>query len=389
MKEIKFLIRSQANAAKPYGLTLFSLLLVYLFINSSHAALEDDIVEQTDSARNISALELKPTGTWLTVPIPVANPTIGAGLQVALLYLHPKTSSNPDVPNATSGIVGMYTDTESGFVGGFHDGSWKDDLYRFRILAATGEFNLDYFGTGTDSIFKDNPISYSISADMVASQLLRRLPGSKKWFAGIRYMYSKSDAIFNLGTVVPGLPSIDDNMTTSSLGIMANYDSRNNNYYPTAGSYFEFVWTRDQDDWGSDFEFDRLTSFYNYYLPVSEKGVLVLRADVANAHGDVPFYLLPSLSLRGFPSGQYKDNTSLSGHIEWRRKINSRWGFIMFYEAGNVAASMDKIFQTDTITAYGGGIRWQVTEDKLLNLGIDVGFSEDDYAVYVQVGEKF
>ena len=61
----------------------------------------------------------------------------------------------------------------------------------------------------------------------------------------------------------------------------------------------------------------------------------------------------------------------------------------MFYEAGSVADSMDRIFQADTITAYGGGIRWQVTDDKLLNLGVDVGFSDDDYAVYVQVGEKF
>lgn len=347
------------------------------------------MVEQTEHARDIAAIELKPKGTWLTVPIPVANPTIGAGLQVALLYLHPQTSSKPDVPNATSGIIGMYTDTDSWVAGGFHDGNWKDGLYRYRIMAAAGEFNLDFFGTGNDAILKDNPIPYSISADVVASQLLRRVPGSKNWYLGIRYMYSESNAIFNLGTVVPGLPTIADNMTTSSLGIMANYDSRDNNYYPTAGSYFEFVWTRDKDTWGSDFEFNRLTSFYNYYLPLSEKGVLVLRANVASADGDVPFYVLPSLSLRGFPTGQYKDNSTLSGHVEWRRKINPRWGFIMFYEAGSVADSMDEIFQTDTVTAYGGGIRWQVTDDKLLNLGIDVGFSEGDYAVYVQVGEKF
>jgi len=37
----------------------------------------------------------------------------------------------------------------------------------------------------------------------------------------------------------------------------------------------------------------------------------------------------------------------------------------------------------------GGGIRWQVSEDKKLNLVIDVGYSDGESAVYIQVGEKF
>lgn len=325
----------------------------------------------------------------MPVPIPVANPTIGAGLQAALLYLHQQTSADPTVPNATSGIVGMYTDTDSWFAGGFHDGNWKDDLYRFRILAGRGEFNLDFFGTGDDSLLRDNPIPFSIATDAVFSQLLRRIPGSEDWYLGLRYVYFRSNVVFNIGSLIPGLPPVTDDMTTSSLGVMANYDSRDNNYYTSSGSYFEVVWTRDNDAWGSDFSFDKLTSFYNFYYPLSEKSVLALRAHVANAHGDIPFYLLPSLRLRGFPAGQYKDNSSLSGHVEWRRKIHPRWGFILFYEAGNITESMNRILQADTVKAYGCGIRWQVTENKLLNLGIDIGFSKDDYAVYVQVGEKF
>ena len=50
---------------------------------------------------------------------------------------------------------------------------------------------------------------------------------------------------------------------------------------------------------------------------------------------------------------------------------------------------MDQLLQEDMITSVGGGIRWQVTKDKKINLGIDVGYSEDDSAVYLQVGEVF
>ena len=98
----------------------------------------------------MQTLAKKPQGSWVAVPIPVSNPTIGTGLQATLLYLHPKISSAPNVPNATSGVMGMYTDTESWFVGGFHDGNWSDDRYRFSVFGGTNEFDLDYFGTGED-----------------------------------------------------------------------------------------------------------------------------------------------------------------------------------------------------------------------------------------------
>ena len=51
--------------------------------------------------------------------------------------------------------------------------------------------------------------------------------------------------------------------------------------------------------------------------------------------------------------------------------------------------SFDDLFKTDTITSYGGGIRWQVSEDKKLNLGVDVAVSNDDYTLYVQIGERY
>ncbi len=356
--------------------------------NTSMASLDDEVSEISERTRNIKHLSKKEKGTWLPVPIPISNPTIGTGLQAALLYLHPKTSVDPSVPNSTSGIVGMYTDSESWFAGGFHDDNFKDDLYRFRALAGTGKFNLDYFGIGDDSPLKDDPVPYSISSDIIYSQLLRRISGSENWYAGIRYAFTRSNVSFDEESN-PELPTVTDNAITSSLGLVTSYDSRNDNYYPTDGSLFEFAWIANDDAIGSDFNFIKLTSFYNYYSPVSEKSVVALRANIADTNGDVPFYLLPALRLRGFPAGLHKDNSMLSGHVEWRHKPIVRWGYILFLETGSVADNIDNILQSDLITAYGGGVRWQVTNDKLLNLGLDVGISEGDYAVYINIGERF
>ena len=154
----------------------------------------------------------------------------------------------------------MYTDSDSWFAGGFHDGNWNDDLYRFRVLAGTGKFNLDYFGIGDDSTLKDNPVPYSISTDAILSQLLRRFPDSKDWYIGLRYSFIRSNVSFNK-EANPDLPTVTNNMVTSSLGLVTNFDSRDNNYYPTKGSYFELVWAVNDEATGSDFDFVKLTSF--------------------------------------------------------------------------------------------------------------------------------
>lgn len=369
-------------------LRLLLMLLICLNPYASLASIDDEVAEISARAQNVNALNKKEKGAWLPVPIPVSNPTIGTGLQAALLYLHPKTSVDPTVPNSTSGIVGMYTDSRSWFAGGFHDDNFKDDLYRFRALAGTGKFNLDYFGIGDDSPLKDEPVPYSISTDIIFSQLLRRIPGTENWYGGIRYAFTRSNVSFD-EEANPEYPSVINNAITSSMGLITSYDSRNNNYYPTRGSLFELTWVANDDALGSDFNFRKLTSFYNYYAPVSEKSVVALRANIADANGDVPFYLLPTLRLRGFPAGRYKDNSMLSGHAEWRHKPIRRWGYILFFEAGSVADTIDNILQSDIVTAYGGGVRWQVIENKLLNLGLDIGISEDDYAVYINIGERF
>ena len=98
-------------------------LLISIAPALSWSAIEEDVIAQADRANEIKSATRMAKGTWLPVPIPVSNPTIGSGLQAALLYLHPQTSKDPGVPSATSGVIGMYTNTNSELVGGFHDGN--------------------------------------------------------------------------------------------------------------------------------------------------------------------------------------------------------------------------------------------------------------------------
>ncbi|MFV2059516.1 MAG: BamA/TamA family outer membrane protein [Gammaproteobacteria bacterium] len=356
----------------------------------SYAVVEYDVVTETEKAQAINSKKTKLKGTWLPVPIPVSNPTIGTGLQAAILYLHPKTSTDPEVPDATSGIAGMYTDSDSWMLGGFHDGNWNEDLLRYRLAIGTGEFNLDYFGLNEQSPLKDNPIPYTITSNVMFAQLLHRIPSTRDWYLGMRYVYSNSELKFNIFDATELPPNANaNNLTTSGLGIISNYDSRDNNYYPTSGDYFEIVLSRDSDSWGSDFEFDKLSSFYRHYFAITEKDTVALQARYDTVSGNAPFYLLPFLQMRGFAAGKYQSDVTLSGHVEWRHKFHPRWGFVTFYEAGSVSNTASDIFKNETVDSYGVGIRWQVTKDKKLNLGIDVAKSDTDSAVYIKVGESY
>jgi hypothetical protein len=96
------------------------LVLNFFEIDLLFASNEDGVYEKTQKDIDVKP---KSKGKWLPVPIPISNPTVGSGLQVALLYLHPQTSDDPAVSNSTSGIGAMYTNTDSWFAGGFHDGT--------------------------------------------------------------------------------------------------------------------------------------------------------------------------------------------------------------------------------------------------------------------------
>ena len=48
-----------------------------------------------------------------------------------------------------------------------------------------------------------------------------------------------------------------------------------------------------------------------------------------------------------------------------------------------------KMAQSEIGANWGGGVRWQVTAERDMHLGVDFAVSTDDRAIFVQVGEKF
>lgn len=366
--------------------TLFVLLAGITCSFPMYAGVDDrseEIIEQSHRGGELK----KERGRWVPVPIPVSNPTIGSGLQAVLMYLHPKQS--PDTPNATSGLAAMYTDTESTFVGGFHDNYFLNDKYRLLVFGGYGIFNLDFYGIGGTGLPGDISLPYEFKGAIGSVKALSRLPGTKSWYAGLQYLYLDSTITFQASSLSPSLPDVTGGVTTAALGALLTFDSRDDNYYPKRGQYGEAKLMDYGETWGGDYKYKKFIAFYNIYIPVIDNLTFAARTRIETSNGDTPFFNLAYLDMRGFARGRYQDQHSLSLHGEARYKFRPRWGVIGFYETGWINDDLSQITSGTRVTSVGAGLRWQVTEDKTMNLGVDAAFSTDDTAIYVQIGEAF
>ena len=363
---------------------LLILLLALTYPVVGYSSSEDQSEEIIEDAHQAGALS---KGKWVAVPIPVSNPTLGTGLQAALLYLHP--TKDEDTPNATSGIAAMYTDTDSWFVGGFHDNNFKQDKYRLKAFGGYGVLNLDFFGVGNTNLPDAASLPYEFKGALGSVRFLSRLPSTDNWYLGLQYLFLDSEITFETSMLNPLLPDVNGKVTTAALGLVLTYDSRDDNYYPIRGQYTEAKYMNFGETWGGDYDYEKIIGYYNVYASVHEKVVLAGRVRIDTSSGDTPFFNLAYLDMRGFPRGLYLDDSSLSLTAEARYKFLPRWGVIGFYEMGWINNSFSQLTNGKRVTSYGGGLRWQVTKDKKLNLGLDFAVSTDDQAIYVRIGEQF
>ncbi|SMF29051.1 Outer membrane protein/protective antigen OMA87 [Alteromonadaceae bacterium Bs31] len=331
-------------------------------------------------------------GKWLPVPIPMSNPTLGSGLQAVLLYLHPKkVGDDVDTPAATSGLGGMYTNSDSKVIGAFHDNYFANDKYRLKVLFGAADLNLDFYGIGES---EGERLGYNIKPNISFAQFMRRAPYAKNSYIGIKHLYTNAKIKFDSEFFIPPeweleVPAIEFESVTSSLGFIYNYDNRDDSYFPSEGINAEVSLASDSEKWGSDYRFMRFSGSYRQYFSLAQKHILALKIAVSDVDGNPPFYMLSTLPLRGFAAGRYLDNSSFSGHAEWRYSFASRWGVNGFVETGKIGESFNHLPSSNSVTSYGVGLRWQPIASKELNLGVDLAQSEDDSAIYLRVGEAF
>lgn len=326
----------------------------------------------------------------VVAPIPQTDPALGAGIMVLGMVLYePSEHSGP----WTTGIGALYTDSESWAVGLFQKASLRNDQIRVTAIAAYGDFNIDFYGVGGDAASSGRSVGLNQRGAAFVSQVLfEAAPGL---YIGPRLRVISLDTSLT-SPPPPGL-GIDPadlalHGVSSSLGLSAEYDTRDSQYSPHSGVYITAEWMRAAEGLGSDFSYDKAQVALNAYHPMGEEAVLAARAYYCSASDEAPFFDLCLFGahndLRGYSSGQYRDRQMFSTQVEYRRHLFGRFGMTAFAGVGGVAPQ--ESWDEATILPAGGvGLRFEASRQYRLNVSVDAAVGDGSSGVYVYIGEAF
>ena len=250
----------------------------------------------------------------------------------------------------------------------------------------------NYFGIGND-LPTDYIEKYDARFPRVRFNGLRNIaPGLH---AGISYAFDdfnftrKDSAGLLATTEVPG----GNGGRISSIGFAGNYDTRDNNSFPTKGWFVEAEARTDAKWTGSEYSFTRLHLNASHYLMPFENHIFAINGAVTAILGDAPFFQYATLGgtkrLRGYFEGKYRDKHAALLQAEYRSPFLWRLGLVAF---GGYGAAFDsyKTFKGQYLRFnYGAGMRVMLDQKQRINVRIDYGRGYQSSGFYLTIGEAF
>jgi len=180
-----------------------------------------------------------------------------------------------------------------------------------------------------------------------------------------------------------------------SLGIVAAFDSRDNQYFPERGLFMKSVLSFTPKWLVKSFPLADFQIDTRYFKSIVNGQVLALQGVVSGVlSGDeIPFQLMPTIGgadlFRGFRRGMYRQNFTALVQSEYRVSLYKRLKSVAFFTLGNV---FDSHFAANSKLkiAYGAGLRYRLN-DARVHLRFDIAKNNygDKLQFYITATEAF
>jgi hypothetical protein len=333
---------------------------------------------------------------FLPVPIIITEPAVGYGAGAALLFFRESIgeavtrakASGRLTPPDIYGVALAATENGTKVGGAFAMVTFGEQLWRYRGGIARPDVNLDFYGTNGTESTGDFKLGYNVEGWISTQQIMRRL-GESENFVGVRWIYLDLDTRFDASLPDPVLPPGGRAVKSSGLGLSFEHDSRDNFFTPSSGwkGYLESMFY--SPDIGSDNKYETYRTYAFGYLPIYKNFILGGRLDGRAARGDVPFYQLPFIELRGIPAVRYQDENAGVAELELRWNATPRWALIGFLGAGRAWGTTTNFGDADTVTSWGAGFRYLVARRLGIYMGVDLAKGPEETAIYIQAGSAW
>ncbi len=170
------------------------------------------------------------------------------------------------------------------------------------------------------------------------------------------------------------------------------WDSRDNIFAPTKGSFAQATVAYSDPALGADYRFARYTADARRYRRIG-RGVLAGQAYLEATSGDAPFDQLSLLGsgmiMRGYVRGRYRDQDLAAAQLEFRMPVVGRFGAAAFAGAGTVAPNLSSLTSTTVLPSYGAGVRWLLLPKQGTTVRVDYGMGKNASGLYIAFNEAF
>ena len=337
---------------------------------------------------------------FMPLPIAITEPAVGAGVGAAAVFFHaPKNydagqfggdaAGEPEfvLPNITA-VAAAVTENDSWFVGGGHMAHWRNDRIRYEGVLGYGSLNLRFYGLESSSSLFDDGQRFNAEALFISQPLSIRV-GTSKFFLGAEWEYVDMETTFDLGTGIPEIDELTFDTKLSGLGAFLEYDGLDNSFTPNSGINGKVSMMRRDGAIGSDWDFNELEANLLVYRKLGTKLVVGGRVEVDAVDGDVPFFLVPFIDLRGIPNMRYQGDIVVVTELEGRWALHSRFGLVGFAGIGKAADSFGDIASASSRVTRGIGLRYFVARKLGMHVGVDVARGPEDTHYYMTFGSAW
>ncbi|MCB1071217.1 MAG: BamA/TamA family outer membrane protein [Kiritimatiellae bacterium] len=314
-----------------------------------------------------------------------SSPGFGNGLGgVGLLFFRPDASDTVS-PNSSLTALGLYSDTDSYFLGAFCPLYLKEDRWRVSPGLVRGRVRSDLnIGLDRSARFDDDFLGGFL-------KVLHQVKGN--WYAGgafsvMDHRYTarneQADSYFSLYDV--------EDVTSGMLSAVAAFDSRNDQRYPTRGQNAECSLGWAPDGLAEGDAYTTVQATWAVYHEFARRHVVAAQMVGRTVSEDAPYYERPTLGqrgdLRGYTPGEIVGEHSLSGQVELRSFFTERLGGVVF---GGVGALWENgLSSKDVYPSFGLGLRFRLQQENKVSFRVDYAVGEADQdGWYVSVAEAF
>jgi hypothetical protein len=262
------------------------------------------------------------------------------------------------------------------------------------VVAAAAQFArypYEWYGIGNDT--PDSAENYTSRTSGGGVDVRRRF--GRALYVGANYEFQRVEMLeVETGGLLDGDEVIGaGGGNVSMLGLSTSWDTRDNVYWASRGSFVQLGAGQSDQTLGSDFAFHRVTLDARKYVPVGRTRVLALQGVAVAVGGDVPFDQLAQLGgqnvMRGYLQGRYRDKSAVAAQAEFRTPVWRRLGAAVFAGAGDVAPGLSDLSLSDLKPSGGFGLRYALSKDEKMNIRLDFGGGRGSSGTYLTLGEAF